>query len=256
MLNLVRMSVYHKPSSDLKRAQEAEEIIPFVLGLQNYLLLDDVEFAADPPDFIFSISGKQIGVELTDLDPKIFVKGGYLRRGEFKLWEKEAKDNPQPYHEFSWGNFSDREALAAFNRQFDEKCEKVKKWKENFPEKWLVAHVAGGSPFGEILPAREKITPGKEDACADHKAKLIYSLFSICQKPHPFDYVILFCGQNLFPFPANGKNPHKLPFAKPEVLDRGAKVSDEFLDWSGELKSCKRQLSLEEIKSGKVNPPF
>jgi hypothetical protein len=117
-----------------------------------------------------------------------------------------------------------------------------------------VAHVAGGSPFGEIFPAREKITPGKEEACADHKAKLIYSLFSICQKPHPFDYVILFCGQNLFPFPANGKNPHKLPFTKPEVLDRGAKASDEFLDWGGELKSFRKQLSLNEIKTGEFDP--
>jgi hypothetical protein len=193
---------------------------------------------------------------LTKLNPKVFIEGGYAKRKLFKEWEKETKTNPQSYQEFPWGEFSIRDSLTAFSRQFEEKCNKVKRWKEIFPERWLLAHVDKGSPFGEIFPTKEKIIPGREEDYANLKAKIIYSLASIFEKSHPFDYVILFSGPNLFPFPSNGRNPHKLPFAKPEVLEQGAKASDKFLDWSISTKSCKRQLSQGEIESGKLNSIF
>lgn len=214
------------------------------------MTIDDVEYGSEPPDFIFHVSGNLIGVELTKLNPKIFVNSGYTKRKFFKEWEKETSANPQPYQEFPWGEFSVRDSLAAFSQQFQEKCDGVKRWKENFSERWLLAHVDKGSPFGEIFPGKERIVPGREEDCASLKAKIIYSLASICGKPHPFDYVILFSGPNLFPFPSNGRNPHKLPFAKPEVLQQGAKASDSFLDWRISTKSCKKQLSQEEIESG------
>jgi len=218
--------------------------------------VDDVEYGSEPPDFVFHVSGKLIGVELTKLNPRIFVDGGYIKRKLFKEWEKETNADLQPYQEFPWGEFSVRDSLAAFSQQFQEKCDGVKRWRENFHEKWLLAHVDKGSPFGEIFPARERIMPGHEEDCANHKAKIIYSLASICGKPHPFDYVILFSGPNLFPFPSNGGNPHKLPSANSEVLEQGAKASDRFLDWSISTKSCKKHLSREEIESGKLNPTF
>jgi hypothetical protein len=254
-INHSSFSIYRNLSSNRQQKKEAEDIWWFLNCLCKLMTIDDVEYGLEPPDFVFHVSGNSIGVELTKLNPKVFVEGGYTQRKPFKEWEKETKINPQPYQEFSWGEFSVRDSLAAFNQQFQGKCDDVKRWKQNFSEKWLLAHIDSGGPFGEIFPAREQVVPGREEDCANHKAKIIYSLASICEQPHPFDYVILFSGQNLFPFPANGKNPHKLPVAKTEVLERGAKASDEYLDWSHTSKSCKRQISEEEIKSGKINPP-
>ncbi|HEU6449119.1 MAG TPA: hypothetical protein VFV23_11840 [Verrucomicrobiae bacterium] len=246
-------SIYRKLSSNRQQKKEAEDIWWFLNSLCKLMTIDDVEYGSEPPDFIFHVSEKLIGVELTKLDPKIFVDGGYTTRKFFKEWEKEANTNPQPYREFPWGEFSVRDSLAAFSRQFQEKRDDLKRWKENFSERWLLAHIDKGSPFGEIFPAAERITPGREEDCANHKAKIIYSLASICGKPHAFDYVIFFSGPNLFPFPVNGRNPHKLPLAKPEVLEQGAKASDTFLDWRISTKSCKKQISSEEIESGKLN---
>jgi hypothetical protein len=238
-VNPVQFSIYRKLSSNRQQRKEAEDIWWFLNSLCKLMKIDDVEYGLEPPDFVFHILGKSIGVELTKLNPKIFVDGSYAERGLFKEWEKETKAHPQSYQEFPWGEFSVRDSLAAFSQQFEKKCDDVKRWKENFPEKWLLAHVDKGSPFGEIFPAKEQIVPGREEESADWRAKIAYSLFSICQRPHPFDYVILFSGISIFAFPANGRNLHKLPVAKPEVLARGAKASDEFLEWSSELKSCK-----------------
>lgn len=43
-----------------------------------------------------------------------------------------AKENSEPRHEFEWGEFTLRESLAAFAKQFDGKIQKVKKWNETF----------------------------------------------------------------------------------------------------------------------------
>jgi hypothetical protein len=252
--NHVSFSIYQKLSSNRQQKQEAEDIWWFLLSLCKLMSIEDVEYGPDPPDFIFHVSGKSIGVELTKLNPKVFVEGGYAQRKLFKEWQQETNKNPQPRSEFKWGQFTVKESLDAFAKQFEKKCKDVSDWKGILEQKWLLAHIDSGSPFGDLFTAREKISPGREEECADYKAKLIYSLSAICQKPHPFDYVILFSGPNLFPFPANGKNPHKLPFAKPEILEKGAKASDRFLHWSSSSKSCKKQLSLEEIKNGKLDP--
>jgi len=247
MINLSQLSIYRNLSSEPKRKRESEDIVPFLMSVGDYVPLEDVEFGAEPPDFVFRCPGKSIGVELTELNPKVFSKGGYALRKEFKLWQKETDENPQAHHEFPWGCFSVRESLAAFAQQFDGKCKKVIKWRGVFSEKWLVAHVGNGSPFGSIFPGRGKVAPGREEEMANYKAKMLYSLFSICQRPHPFDYIILFCGRDLFPFPANNKNPYRFPVAKPEVLEIGARVSDQYLDWSSTLKSVTEHLSLEEL---------
>ena len=48
-----RFSIFRKPSLDNKRNAEALGLIPFFLGFEQLVELDDVEFAGDPPDFIF-----------------------------------------------------------------------------------------------------------------------------------------------------------------------------------------------------------
>jgi hypothetical protein len=168
MINLSLLSIYSHLSSDSKRKQESDDIVPFLISVGDYVPLDDVELGAEPPDFVFRYTNKSISVELTDLNPRLFVKGGYARRKEFKLWQKESDESSQPYHEFSWGQFSIRESLAAFDQQFEGKCKKVSKWKENFSEKWLVAHVGNGSPFGSIFPGKSKRAPGREEEYADY----------------------------------------------------------------------------------------
>jgi len=247
MINHSCFSIYRELSSNRQQKKEAEAIWWLLNSLCKLMAVDDVEYGLEPPDFVFHVAGKLIGVELTKLNPRVFVDGGYTKRKLFKEWETETRANPQPYQEFSWGEFSVRDSLVAFEQRFQNKCDGIKRWKKSFPEKWLLAHVDKGSPFGEIFPAREQITSGLEEDYDNYKAKIIYSLASICGKPHPFDYVILFSGPNLFSFSSNGRNPHKLPCAKPEVLQQGVKASDGFLDWRFSSKSCKKRLSQEKI---------
>ena len=254
--NHTSFSIYRKLSSNRQQKKEAEEIWWFLSSLCKLITIEDVECGSEPPDFIFRVSGNPIGVELTKLNPKVFIEGGFTERKLFKEWEKETEANPQSYQEFPWGQFSVRDSLTAFNRQFEEKCDKVKKWKGNFTERWLVGHVDGGGPLSEIFPGEEQIVLGREQDCSNLKAKIIYSLTSIFENPHPFDCIILFSGPNLFPFPSHGRNPHKLPFAKPEVIEQGVNASDEYLDWKISTKSCKRQISQKEIESGKLYSPL
>ena len=232
MRALSHFSIYRNLSPEPKRAEEARTLMPFLLRLEQSLTLEDVEYGQDPPDFVFRHAGRLIGVELTDLVPKKFGEGGYARKAQFKPWEASIKGNPQARHEFEWGKFTLRESLAAFADQLDNKVQKAKKWNEIFPENWLVMHVASGSPFGELVSTDHEVVRDREDEMKDYDAKITHALSTICQRPHPFRYIILFSGMVIFAFPASGDNPRSFPVPTSDVLARGAAASDKFLDWS------------------------
>ncbi|HXT41922.1 MAG TPA: hypothetical protein VN887_18075 [Candidatus Angelobacter sp.] len=237
MPDLSRFSIYHDPSANQKRDEEATNLMPFLLRLEEFVKLDDVEFGAEPPDFVFHHQNKIIGVELTDMVPKQFSKGGYRRREAFKAWKAECKQKPQPHHEFKWGEFTLRESLAAFANQVEGKARKADKWKVSFEQKWLLMHVANGSPFSVLVASSRKDSLGREEEMADYFAKVTHTVFSICSRPHPFNYVILFSGQVLIAFPANDANPLNFPVADSDILSRGANAPDRFLDWTSTLRS-------------------
>jgi hypothetical protein len=237
MPDLSRFAIYRSSPSQPKRAEEADVIMPFLLRLEHLTTLEDVEFGEDPPDFLFRHGGKRIGVELTDLVPRCSGKGGHAQREHFKAWETEAKTNRPARAEFPWDDFTLRESLAAFASQLERKTRKVKKWKGQFSEKWLLAHVGPGSPFGGLVASKRQALPGQELAVADYYAKTAHAVFATCQRPHPFSYVILFSGSALLAFPASGTNPYNLPTTSPDVLARGAAASDTFLDSRSRNKS-------------------
>lgn len=205
--------------------------MPFLLNLEEFITLKDVEYGQDPPDFIFRHQSNEIGVELTDLVPKQFAKRGYTRKADFKEWKAEAKENPQPRHEFEWGDFTLRETLAAFENQFDTKIQKVKKWNQLFPEKWLLMHVASGSPFGGLVGGKRKDVPGHTVEVDDFYAKITYSLNLVCQRPHPFQYVILYSGMGFLALATSGRNNLSFPIPNTDTIARGAATSESFLDW-------------------------
>src|SRR5687768_13470709 len=82
-----RFSIFREPSRDKKRNDEAKELIPFFLRFDQLVELDDVEFGVDPPDFIFKLGADSIGVELTTVNPAVFIKGGNRRREDFREWQ-------------------------------------------------------------------------------------------------------------------------------------------------------------------------
>ena len=47
--------------------------------------------------------------------------------------------------------------------------------------------------------------------------------------------MIIFSGCTLLAFPANGKNPHKLPSPRWDAVARGGKVDDTHLAWTSKL---------------------
>jgi hypothetical protein len=240
MQNPSQFSIYRYLSSDPKRAEEANTLMPLLSSLAQFIKLEDVEYGQDPPDFVFRPACNRIGVELTDLVPKVFRSGGFARKADFKPWQLSAKKTPKPRHEFEWGGSSLRESLAAFENQFDGKIQKVKKWRETFSENWLLLHVGNGSPFGELVATRRNGAARRTVKMDDFVAKTTHSIFSICQRPHPFQQVILFSGMVFLAFPANGRSPCPFPVPSPDVLARGAAASDSFLDWR-----CTRQSFIE-----------
>jgi len=243
--------VYRSPPSRPKRGEEALELAPFLLCLEQSITLDDVESGQDPPDFVFRHQAKRIGVELTALVPTLFDEGGYLKRADFKTFQAETKEPPLPKHEFEWGEFTLRESLDAFAMQLDRKTQKVKVWGRAFSENWLLMHVACGSPFGVLVASERRDMPGDEAEMADFAAKTAHAVSLMCRKSQPFRYVILFSGTALLAFPANDSNPHRLPTPSADLLDRGANAFDEYLDWRSRLSSIvEHPLLASETESG------
>jgi hypothetical protein len=235
-----RFSIYQQRAPDKKHHEEACAILHLLWRLDSFMKLDDVQVGQDPPDFVFHYQGREIGVELTDLNPKTFGTGGHRLRGEFDKWQKQIEPDSLP-HEHEWGSFSLRESLAAFQGALNSKRKDANRWCDGFPERWLLMRIAAGSPFREIIAGEHDMKveaePGMEDDFADFRAKAIHSIYSICQDIRPFDYVLLFRKTNLassvcnlVTFPANPANPHLLPGPSDETLKRGASVSDCFLD--------------------------
>lgn len=245
MPDLSRFSIYRHAHEASKRVKESLDLMPFLLELEGFVRLDDVEYGPDSPDFVFRHADKSIGVELTISLPKVFPSGGFAQKGDFKTWKAETKTHPQPRHEFAWPEYTSREALAALESHLDTKARKVRTWKAAFPEKWLLLHVDSGSPFAELVANRRHDTPGSENKVADHIAKIAYSVHSIFQKPHPFDSVIFFSGRVILAFPAGGTNPYRLPTPRADILARGAAAPDDLLDWSHAVTSVVEHPLLE-----------
>jgi hypothetical protein len=233
-----------------KRQAEAKILQDLLWHLEYFIKLDQVDFGEPPnePDFIFTLQGKQIGAELTALDPKVFATGGYRQRGEFKKWQKETNPTVTP-EKFLWGSYSLRESLIALKAQIDEKRKKVKQ-QRSFLERWLLIHVANGSPFSQIFGGKYQTVPGREKQIADFVAKSASEVHAICKEAKPFDYVMFFDQDGFLTFPTSSINPYKLPAPSGEVLERGAKASDEFLDWQKKINSYTKSA---ETKEGNCN---
>jgi hypothetical protein len=221
-----------------KRKREAEVLQDFLWQLEYFTKLDDVDFGRPPsePDFVFHLPGKQIGAELTVLDPKIFAVGGYKERGEFRKWQMATKSTPAPT-KFSWGCYSLRESLAVLNVQIDEKCKKVAR-QRNFSERWLLLHVANGSPFSQILDGEYHTVPGREKEVNDFVAKSMHEVYLVCKKAKPFSHVMFFMQDGLLAFPTRAANLYKLPIPSEDILRRGRVASEKFLDWREENYSA------------------
>ena len=235
MPDVSRFSIYRNPLPDLKRQAESRDLMPLLLRLDEFIRFADVTFGDEPPDFIFHHSTGTIRVELTDLCPKINETGGHHKRAEFKSFEAEVAKTSPAQSAFPWEKVSRRKSLEAFKAQLETKRKKAQPWFANFTERWLLMHVASGSPFGEILNGeQQQPTPSTENVLADYLAKLTHELHSICQEAHPFDQIILFRESNTFAemlmFSPSRLNPYKLPVPQGEILNRGATVSDSFLD--------------------------
>lgn len=233
---LPRLAIYRDLGIEKegKRKNEALALVPLILKLDQILEIDDVEYAADPPDFAFKIGGESIGVELTDVNPALFGTGGYLKKKEFREWEVQIKANPQPVNVFTWGKFTLRESIDSLRSQFADKCEKAKRW-PTFDKKWLLLHLAGGSPFGDLVANDNRPLPGKEEVIREHIAKILFEVCSVFAAPNPFDYVLMFSGCQIIAFPANGQNPHKLPMPRWDYVTHGARANDDHLSWSSTL---------------------
>jgi len=235
MNNLARFTIYRQPCDDKQRLKERDDLHRLLRRLEEFLTLDDVRFGQPPnePDFIFDLGKKHIGCELTDLNPKIFEKGGYLKRNAFKAWRAQVVPVEAPQR-FDWGSYSLRESKASLEYQIADKRKRATNWLNNFPERWLLLHVASGSPFSQILGGPHQVKPGRENDVADFLAKSLYCVHSACKECWPFDYVVLFMQDGFLAFSSNSSNPYNLPIASEEILNRGAVVSDRFLDWQKE----------------------
>jgi hypothetical protein len=230
-----RFSIYRNPQSDPKRKAESHDLMHLLLRLDEFIKFTDVTFGQDPPDFVFHLSRGTIGVELTDLYPKVNEKGGHHKRVEFKSFEAESAQTSPVENSFPWDKISLRESLEAFKAQLETKRKKAQPWSANFTECWLLMHVTSGSPFGEILNGRlQQATPATEKAFADYLAKVTNAIYSICQEAHPFSHIIMFRESDHFAeilmFSSGCMNPYKLPVPPDEILNSGAKVSDGVLD--------------------------
>ncbi len=240
MNDVSRFSIYRKMSLDPKMRDEAMAISPFLDKLQKSVRVEDVAHEVpDPPDFIIKMQGGTIGVELTKSNPKPTEKGGYQKIGLFKKWKQDTDKNPLPRQEFDWGEFTLRESLAAFQLEVERKSQRAKSYSSRFDEIWLVFQAEGGSPHGGLADGKFTPKPGYKNSILDFAGKHLYEMCRICKSALPFNCVILFCGPAILALPARG-SAYKLPWPDEDLLQRGAKASDDFLDWKHVLRSVTR----------------
>jgi hypothetical protein len=143
-----QFSIYRKPLPDPKRQAESRDLLPLLLRLDEFIKFADVTYGEEPPDFVFHHSTGTIGVELTDLCPRVNETGGHHKRGEFKSFEAEAAKTSQARSTFPWENVTRRESLEAFKAQLETKRKKALPWFCRFyRNEWLLMHVASGSPL-------------------------------------------------------------------------------------------------------------
>jgi hypothetical protein len=228
-------SIFKEPKPTPRQAAERESVLCFLLRLREFVNLSDVTFGADPPDLIFHHQSGAIGVELTDLNPKVFNAGGHKKREEFTKFDTKMAQTSSATESFSWDRVTLRESVEAFTDQVKRKCEKAKPWASKFYDRWLLIKAGGGCPLAILLrPQLKQQTPAKEDALAAHVAKLTHALNASCQHIEPFSHVILFResghSAECLAFTPSGVNPYNLPVPSVEILEQAALVPDAILD--------------------------
>jgi|GEM_PF-2521368 len=239
---LPRFAIYKNISNNKKRAAEAMELSSFLLGIDQELEINDVEYGDDPPDFIFTIGSDRIGVELTTINPAIFGEGGHRKKKEFRDWRVEIDAKPQPEHIFNWGTFTLRESLDSLKQQFQSKSAKAKPWETKFQKRWLILHSDEGGPFGDLVATKVSPSPQADpQKLTDHHAKVLFEVCGILAQPSPFDYTFLFSGCIYVAFAHNGQNPYRLRLPRWDVIARGARVDDSHLEWKNTLRHHTRR---------------
>ena len=227
-------------SQESKMRGEAEALCPFLIGIQSYISIEDVSYVTpDPPDFRLKAMGKTVGLELTRSNPKRFGKRGNAKLSEFKKWELEKRANPKPRHEFEWGTFTLGDSIAAFKNEVERKTERAKFYSAGFDETWLVFQAEKGSPHSGLAEGTYGAYPGQEERVLDFFGKHLFEVVKICMNARPFKYILLFCGTKFLAIPVSDS---AFAFPKPDeaLLQRGKKVSDEYLSWSRTLRSVTR----------------
>jgi hypothetical protein len=260
--NLSRFSIHRQTPISEKQRQESSDIFHLLWRLDRTIPFDDVVFGGDPPDFVFKIQGRDIGAELTDIDPKIFASGGNRARGEFKKWEDKVREEKSGQEEtFPWGKFTLGETLEAFEHRLKAKQQDAATWKSPCSEKWLLMRVAQGTALGGVLGGgRSEVTPGMEEQSANYFAKAMHDLNAICKKAAPIDRVLMFHsvgiergGVNLMTFSTGAENRFNLPEPSQDVLKRGASASSEYLSWTHGSETIRR---VTNIPLGKLHEHF
>jgi len=239
MHDISRFSISRNFSDDPQRREEVLGVYPFFIRVQDSLEVQDVEYGPNPPDFLIRTSKCLIGVETTELDPMVFSSGGYRKRAEFCSWEKETKQKPLPKHLFDWGTYKARDSLLSFKGQVTRKAKRVLQLQGRFDEHWLLVHLADGSPAGGVVETNFTLDQRHKESFLDYAGKYLHEMKQICEFPHPFTYIMLTCGARFLSFPA-GPNPYGFPVPCPTLLERGAKASDELLDWTTRISSVRR----------------
>jgi hypothetical protein len=171
-------------------------------------------------------------MEHTTVNPMLFEKGGNIRRKNFKDWQDQVKANLQPVNTFEFGTFTLRESLKSLKHHFARKCERAKEWSSKHSERWLLLQLIEGSPFGYLMTGEPNAISGYGKDFSDHLAKVLFEVCVILAEPSPFDSVIIFSGCAIVAFPGHGKNPHRLPMPRWDIITRGAGSDDSHLDWT------------------------
>lgn len=233
---LNHFSGFHSLPPGGRERREALDALGFFEGLQNHVPVADVTRGTDPPDFVICIEGRKIGAELTRLNPKVFGHGGCAKMAEFKRWKGEIEDDLSAERQFSWGGFTLRESLAAFDSQVRRKTTRALSFAPNYDEVWLIFQAESGSPASGLVARKFSHDRGLNDRVLDFAGKHLLEMERICQTAAPYTCVILFSGPHLLAY-SRGKELHGLPGPDIELLQRGGRASDDFLDWRAEFFS-------------------